>query len=1268
MTDLRLFRRLLSRVPRPRPATLVVFLMAGIAACSGQSCSCIAPIPGGFPASQERLSGIQTRFSSSFMNYVSQNATTIVPNLLPAGSTFNIPPSCTGSTKICCATPQPVCQIQVTPTGLQLTPAAPNNLHFVANIEVKTLENIPVNSSIGTCIASFDTTRSGDPYLVATGDVTFGIDGSTSLTTLTLNNPSIDDVDTGDLHINEDGSATLCAVAALGVVKGFIINSIKSKVEDAVASVVKGQFCQACNTVADCPAAATSCTSNKCIGVDGATCIQQLGVQGRADVGSFLQKFSPSARAHIDVIEAAGGYATADTGLSLGILGGSLADPHSACVPIVAPPTPTDVGPSASFTGDVVPGTSTPFHFGVGIHVSHLTQLGFSFWDAGGLCLGVGGATVSQLSAKTLALVMPSLNDLLHTDDAPALLQLRPQNPPTFRLGKGTFKMDANGTRVIDDPLLTVTAPGLAADFYLFVDDRYVRIATLSTDLALPMSLDTDDSGGLTFIAGDLSKAFANVHVSNTDLIAEPRAQLEAAFPTLLSVSIGALLGKVPALHLPTLAGLALAPKVITSVEPDADGAGQFLAIYADVRQATAARLGTQTIAQLLEVKTPPTSSFAIDHRDGRIPSVTLEVHGKASGRPFEWSYAFDGGTWHPYQQVETVTVTDESLWLQGKHTVRVRGRAVGDPASLDTSPVVLPFIIDSQPPIGSFTVDDGLLVAHATDGISAVDALVFRVNGGAFGKSAQLGPAPSAPGGLVVEVRDEAGNVAPLPYVAPAQAAAGCSIAPRAGSAGPVALLLAAAALLARRRTRLVAALLGLGACHHGGGGSGSHPLDPTDQIGRTHDLRMSGTQLHISAYDQNYGDLAYTHTDTQKLGVPLEWTLVDGVDETADKDPKQKFRGGRSEPGPDVGYYSSLALTSTGKPHIAYWDATNHALKFANGPSFTSHTVDMGSADGAIEVGLFPATVMDPSDHVVVLYAAVGLGDATSGFSSELRIARATVENPASAGDWSLSVVETVAIGCAGRCQSGQACTVNAMVNGAPNTDPVHSSCVPVDIAPCTPVCSTGAVCIAGVCTTPLAAPSSGALPEGTGLFTKLVRGPSGQIAAAYYDHAGHRLRVATQNNAGLFLPQTIDGDAGTDYGQHVTAAFGSDGTLHLAYVDALANKLVYRSLEPGGAVSQRATIDDGLRAGGYHPVGASASLLADGDALSVLYQDQATSDLVTGTGLPWSHSDFQTGALGYGFSSHQVAGTAGHFFSSYVVDRSEKPLGHILLGTLP
>ena len=155
----------------------------------------------------------------------------------------------------------------------------------------------------------------------------------------------------------------------------------------------------------------------------------------------------------MDILAVTGGYASADTGLSLGLLGGGLADPHNSCVPVTpAPPTPA-IAQSPTFRTDVLPDNATPYHLGIGMHRTHLDTLGWSAFDAGALCLHVGTPTVALLSSKTIGLIIPSLQDLVHVANAPMYIALLPSQPPTFTLGKGTFKMDAQGRNVVDDPL-----------------------------------------------------------------------------------------------------------------------------------------------------------------------------------------------------------------------------------------------------------------------------------------------------------------------------------------------------------------------------------------------------------------------------------------------------------------------------------------------------------------------------------------------------------------------------------------------------------------------------------------------------------------------------------------------------------------------------------------------------------------------------------------------------------------------------------------------
>ena len=64
--------------------------------------------------------------------------------------------------------------------------------------------------------------------------------------------------------------------------------------------------------------------------------------------------------------------------------------------------------------------------------------------------------------------------------------------------------------------------------------------------------------------------------------------------------------------------------------------------------------------------------------------------------------------------------------------------------------------------------------------------------------------------------------------------------------------------------------------------------------------------------------------------------WSVIDGVPaEPAGRSPllynKNGFRGGQTEPGDDVGLWTSIAIDGAGNPAVAYYDRTNKALKFA-------------------------------------------------------------------------------------------------------------------------------------------------------------------------------------------------------------------------------------------------------------------------------------------------------------------------------------------------
>ena len=196
----------------------------------------------------------------------------------------------------------------------------------------------------------------------------------------------------------------------------------------------------------------------------------------------------------------------------------------------------------------------------------------------------------------------------------------------------------------------------------------------------------------------------------------------------------------------------------------------------------------------------------------------------------------------------------------------------------------------------------------------------------------------------------------------------------------------------------------------------------------------------------------------------------------------------------------------------------------------------------------------------------------------------------------------------------------------------------------------------------------------PQGTGLYAQLIRGPASQIALAYYSRTDGLLRVAQQGADGKFLAATIDGgttgggSTGTDTGAFVSGAYSADGALNLAYTDSITSHLVFRSVTSAGVASAVASIDDGQRTDGIHPVGASLRTIDGG--LLVLYQDQATRELELGRyNGGWTHSTLRSGdSERSGFSSHLLLESATRVYSSWTFDRAVAPLGKLIFGPVP
>jgi hypothetical protein len=137
---------------------------------------------------------------------------------------------------------------------------------------------------------------------------------------------------------------------------------------------------------------------------------------------------------------------------------------------------------------------------------------------------------------------------------------------------------------------------------------------------------------------------------------------------------------------------------------------------------------------------------------------------------------------------------------------------------------------------------------------------------------------------------------------------------------------------------------------------------------------------------------------------------------------------------------------------------------------------------------------------------------------------------------------------------------------------------------------------------------------------------------------------LAVEGTRGSNNFAETVLDGDAtGMDRGMWASAVAGADGTIHVAYQDALGDQLMYTSWN--GTAGTPTVVDDGVRAGEHrtHPVGAAASIYLVNGAPAIAYQDGLVSDVVVASraGGAWTISPLATGPLLDGFSIGATTG---------------------------
>ena len=440
-----------------------------------------------------------------------------------------------------------------------------------------------------------------------------------------------------------------------------------------------------------------------------------------------------------------------------------------------------------------------------------------------------------------------------------------------------------------------------------------------------------------------------------------------------------------------------------------------------------------------------------------------------------------------------------------------------------------------------------------------------------------------------------------------------------------------------------------GAGAGNPMGGAGGSAPStcdvkDPTCNlnpglVGAYTSVAVSADGMHawVSGYNEadydgsgSYGDLVVGQWDAASMKVA--WTTVDGTDPTETPDPSSVnvngWRGGKSQPGDDVGLWSSIQLGAGDKPVVAYFDATHAALRFASfdGTAWKTHQVD-GKAKS--NVGRYAKMVLlggNPAIAYLSLEPAMN-----GGVTTKVRVARSSKPVPAAAGDWQIEDVFTGPAPCRlSYCASGTKCNA------------VSGKCE-MALTTCKPACAGSTECFTGAmgpeCIAAYGAAKVDAYPEATGLYIAAGVTAKKDIGLIYYDRQRGNLWKAEKSGAAWknelvdgMIPSTGPMDPGQETGDTGIGAslfIDKAGDWHVAYVDGLKETVRYLKLAGGAAPTsyppKAITVDDGkaitgTSPDGNHIVGDDTSIYVDAmGAVHLAYMDATSGKLRTATLAP-------------------------------------------------
>ncbi|HEY1697418.1 MAG TPA: MYXO-CTERM sorting domain-containing protein [Polyangiaceae bacterium] len=1383
-----------------RPAFFVLFLIvlascSGAGGCSGCAGCGITPLAAGFPQASVIPNAATVRVTRPGLDFLSANLGPIAGKALGSTGglvTFDIPPTSTTvlsviSVDVCqtASTGQCVADVNVAGAKLNVDAVTPHSLSITGTVPVKVADipisalsicNLDIGIGTGSCNGGTPNVDYADVPITATLPIVNGTTSPRNGYSMidTANAAVTGTIDQSTVQICGSGFSGLCA-DAINAFKGTLVSQLQTQLQSILQNELQTELCTKPDTTVtpSCPDGTEAVDGGDCVFQSSpSTCVPTLlGLDGHMDLGTLVSKYSPGNASAVDLVLAAsgdadpapscqagqtwtqaGGCATdpkppypahTPNGLTLGMIGGMLPNPQTSCAPVAANPIPQNIPTPDELTVDGAPtpasgvtawpsGDPGP-DLGLAIAQRFLAYAATSAYNSGVLCLGVSTDDFQALSTGYVSAVIPSLKDLTFepgktSKPAAMAITTRPQKPPTIKVG--------NGTDIKKDPLLSITLPEFAIDFYVWSVDRYIRAFTYTADVTVPIDLQTgvdpktNPTGGILPVIGDLGTA--NGTITNSSLVFEDPTQLAGALSSLLGGIVGQFLGNgFSAINISS----ALASYGVGITVPAygfrkiTKGTDDFLALFADLTpDPTGAIEHPETSASITGKEIHPDAMGLVNADRSRFPKLQLALSSPADdgSAPLEYTYWIDQQPHHAWTQSTAVTVDDQYLFLQGKHVLYATSRVVGHPETEDTTPAEVPFLIDVLAPVVSLDTSTGTAVLAAYDYVSDDTALTGRYRltdaGGTVGEwtawqplaaiaSVALGSASA----VEFQVQDEAGNIAdtnglirgrPDPTITATGSSCGCSV--PGSSSAPATLatcgILALLGLLVARRRRGTAIVLGsLGVvaattqgCSCGSNGSSGSPAEtqtncgsdcnqpcgpdnPFGLIGEYTSVAVaSDGTIWVAGYDDAdvsdgllYGDLVVGTYDTGKQAV--QWQDVDGLppaptDGTCPDNSPTSWRNGLTDPGPDVGLWTSIQLDSNNNPMVSYYDATNAALKFASSPdggkTWASHTV-LEAAQS--DIGRYSKLqLVNGKPTIAFLVVEPGSGGWAT---SKVTVATGNVAVPASGTDWSMqdAVIDEQTPCRAQFCSSGQVCVATTMMCQAP-----VSGCTPADCGASTAgIGSTPQSCvtISGKPTCEATQPDTyiDTYPDAAGDYIAMANGPQG-IGLVVYDRTrGNLVGVASQG--GKWVAPILDGQTGAntdpnrvdtgDVGIGASLTITSAGDWHVSYVNGWTEALQYLEVPAGDitktppptpeVVDTGTGLDGTPYPDGQHIIGDDSSIsVDDGGTVRIVYQDATVGGLLEATGAPgaggkhtWTVKALQnqTGRFG-GFFPHYLA----------------------------